>query len=57
VYNKIKVFLSDITDMNLHQKKYKAKRIYILFIGIEIDKIQVVTCNTSIILDLLDNQI
>ncbi len=39
VYSKIKSFLSDITDVNLYKTTSKAKKIYILFERIGIDKI------------------
>src|SRR5207253_2505759 len=39
------------------QKKYRAKRIYMLFTGIGIDKIQIVTYSASAISGLSNNQI
>ncbi|PKY33155.1 hypothetical protein RhiirB3_451854 [Rhizophagus irregularis] len=57
VYSEIKALLPDITDVNLRQKKIRAKRIYLLFTGIGIDKIQVVTSSASAVSGLSDNQI
>ncbi|CAG8565206.1 19303_t:CDS:2 [Cetraspora pellucida] len=57
VYNKIKKLLPDITDINLHQKTFKAKKIYTLLVEIEIEKIQTIICNASAISSLIDNQI
>ncbi|RHZ90277.1 hypothetical protein Glove_1g1 [Diversispora epigaea] len=57
VYNEIKSLLPDIIDVNLRQRTFKTKKIYTLLIGIEIEKIQVITCNASAISSLTDNQI
>ncbi|RIA90116.1 hypothetical protein C1645_823807 [Glomus cerebriforme] len=40
IYNEIKALLPNITDMNLRQKTFRAKKIYTLFIGIGLDRIQ-----------------
>ncbi len=39
VYSKIKPLLPDITDVNLCKITFKAKKIYILFDGIRINRI------------------
>ena len=57
VYNEIKALLPKITDVNLHQKMSRAKKIYTLFIGIGIDKIQVVSSSASAILSLTETQV
>ncbi|CAG8700570.1 19772_t:CDS:2, partial [Racocetra fulgida] len=57
VYNEIKTLLPDITDVNLRQKMFRAKKIYVLFMGIGIDKIQVVSYSASAISSLNENQI
>nr|CAG8649592.1 15754_t:CDS:2 [Entrophospora candida] len=43
VYNEIKLLLPDITDINLRQRTFKAKKIYILFMGVGIDRIRQVS--------------
>jgi len=57
VYNEIKALLPDITDVNLRQKTFRAKKIYTLFMGIGIDRIQAVTYSASAISNLKDYQI
>ena len=57
VYNEIKALLLEITDVNLRQKMSRAKKIYTLFTGIGIDKIQVVGCSASAILSLTETQV
>ncbi|CAJ0913518.1 12848_t:CDS:1, partial [Entrophospora sp. SA101] len=57
VYNEIKLLLPDITDINLRQRTFKAKKIYTLFMGIGIDRIRQVTCSASAISSLKDDQI
>ncbi|CAG8580318.1 11606_t:CDS:2 [Diversispora eburnea] len=39
VYNEIKSLLPNITDVNLHQRTFRAKKIYTLLMGIGIEKI------------------
>ncbi|RIA83578.1 hypothetical protein C1645_833595 [Glomus cerebriforme] len=43
VYSEIKSLLPNITDVNLCKITSGAKKVYILFEGIEIDKIQAIT--------------
>ena len=57
VYSEIKLLLPDITDVNLRKITFRAKKIYILFDGIEINRIQIISCSTSAISNLSDNQI
>src|SRR6266496_987801 len=57
VYNEIKALLPKITDVNLHQKMSRAKKIYTLFTGIGIDKIQVVSSSASAISSLTETQV
>jgi len=57
VYSEIKPLLSDITDVNLCKITFRAKKIHILFDGIGINKIQIISCNASAISNLYDNQI
>ena len=57
VYSKIKYLFPDITDINLHKITFKAKKIYILFNGIGINRIQIISYNASTISNLYDNQI
>ncbi|CAG8727239.1 1645_t:CDS:1, partial [Cetraspora pellucida] len=57
VYNEIKFLLPNITDVNLRQKIFRAKKIYTLFTGIEIDKIKQITYSTYAISCLSDVQI
>src|SRR5437660_6290402 len=57
VYSEIKLLLPDITDVNLRKITFRAKKIYILFDGIGINRIQIISCSTSAILNLSDNQI
>ncbi|CAG8584934.1 2687_t:CDS:2, partial [Diversispora eburnea] len=57
VYNEIKTLLPDITDVNLRQKTFRAKKIYILLKGIGVEKVQTITCSASAISSLTDNQI
>src|ERR1043166_4778707 len=54
VYSEIKPLLSDITDVNLRKITFRAKKIYILFDGIGINRIQIIR---SAISNLSDNQI
>jgi len=57
VYNEIKSLLPDVTDVNLRKITFRAKRVYILFEGIGIDKISQVTYSASAISSLKDIQI
>src|SRR3954465_1766068 len=57
VYSKIKPLLPDITNVNLCKITYRAKKIYILFDGIGINRIQIISCSASAISNLYDNQI
>ena len=57
VYSKIKPLLPDITDVNLRKITFRAKKIYILFDGIGINRIQIISCSASAISNLYDNQI
>ncbi|CAB5379083.1 unnamed protein product [Rhizophagus irregularis] len=57
VYSEIKPLLPDITDVNLHKITFRAKKIYILFDGIGINRIQIISCSASAISNLYDNQI
>ncbi len=57
VYSEIKPLLPDITDVNLCKITFRAKKIYILFDRIEINRIQIISCNANAILNLYDNQI
>ncbi|CAG8757252.1 24100_t:CDS:2, partial [Racocetra persica] len=57
VYNEIKSLLSDITDINLRKITSRAKKVYILYEGIGIDKISQITYSASAISSLKDNQI
>ncbi|PKK55484.1 hypothetical protein RhiirC2_872202, partial [Rhizophagus irregularis] len=47
----------DITDVNLRKITFRAKKIYILFDGIGINRIQIISCSASAISNLSDNQI
>ncbi|RHZ81473.1 hypothetical protein Glove_120g238 [Diversispora epigaea] len=49
VYNEIKSLLPDITDVNLRQRTFKAKKIYTLLMRIGIEKIQAITCSAKLI--------
>ncbi|CAG8701112.1 37958_t:CDS:2, partial [Gigaspora margarita] len=49
VYNEIKALLPDITDVNLRQRTFRAKKIYTLLVGIGIEKIQAITCSARFI--------
>ena len=40
VYQEIKQLLSDITDVNLHQKILRARKLYKLFNKLELEKIK-----------------
>lgn len=57
VYSKIKSLLPDITNVNLYKITSRAKKVYILFKKIGIDKIQTVTYSTNTILSLIEIQI
>ncbi|CAB5351810.1 unnamed protein product [Rhizophagus irregularis] len=57
VYSEIKPLLPDITDVNLRKITFRAKKIYILFDGIGINRIQIISCSISAISNLYDNQI
>ncbi|CAG8625062.1 3175_t:CDS:2, partial [Racocetra fulgida] len=57
VYNEIKSLLPDITDVNLRKITSRAKKAYILYEGIGIDKISQITYSASAISSLKDNQI
>jgi len=57
VYSKIKLFLFDITDVNLHKIISRVKKVYVLFKGIEMDKIQAVIYSVSAISSLTEIQI
>ncbi len=57
VYSEIKPLLPDITDVNLRKITFRAKKIYILFDGIGINRIQIISCSASAISNLYDNQI
>ncbi|CAG8578959.1 8023_t:CDS:2 [Diversispora eburnea] len=57
IYNEIKALLPDITNVNLRQRTFRAKKIYTLLVGIGIEKIQAITCSASAISSLTDNQI
>ncbi|CAH1767989.1 12325_t:CDS:2 [Entrophospora sp. SA101] len=57
VYNEIKSLLPDITDVNLRKITFRAKKIYILFEGIGMDRIRQVTYSASAISSLKDIQI
>ncbi|GES89649.1 hypothetical protein GLOIN_2v1766209 [Rhizophagus clarus] len=57
VYSEIKSLLPDITDVNLRKITSRAKKVYILFEGIGIDKIQAVTYSASAISSLIEIQI
>ncbi|CAG8599463.1 4797_t:CDS:2, partial [Diversispora eburnea] len=57
IYNEIKALLPDITDVNLRQRTFRAKKIYTLLMGIGVEKVQVITCSASAISSLTDNQI
>ncbi|RHZ66970.1 hypothetical protein Glove_303g117 [Diversispora epigaea] len=57
VYNEIKSLLPDITDVNLRQRTFRAKKIYTLLMGIGVEKVQAITCSASAISSLTDNQI
>ena len=49
VYSEIKPLLPDITDVNLRKITFRAKKIYILFDGIGINRIQIISCSASAI--------
>ncbi len=57
VYNEIKKLLPGITDVNLRQRTFRAKKIYTLLVGIGVEKVQAITCSASAISSLTDNQI
>ena len=57
VYNEIKSLLPDITDVNLRKITSRAKKVYILYEGIGIDKISQITYSASAISSLKDIQI
>ncbi|RHZ71211.1 hypothetical protein Glove_261g90 [Diversispora epigaea] len=57
VYNEIKSLLPDITDVNLCKITHRAKKVYILYEGIGIDKISQITYSASAISSLKDIQI
>jgi len=57
VYSEIKPLLPDITDVNLRKITFRAKKLYILFDGIGINRIQIISCSASAISNLYDNQI
>ncbi|CAG8577556.1 12758_t:CDS:2, partial [Acaulospora colombiana] len=57
VYNEIKSLLPDITDVNLRKITSRAKKVYILYEGIGIDKISQKTYSASAISSLKDIQI
>ncbi|GES98287.1 hypothetical protein GLOIN_2v1869616 [Rhizophagus clarus] len=57
VYSEIKPLLPDITDVNLRKITFRAKKIYILFDGIGLNRIQIISCSASAISNLSDNQI
>ncbi|RHZ77552.1 hypothetical protein Glove_176g8 [Diversispora epigaea] len=57
VYNEIKSLLPDITNVNLRKKTFRAKKVYTLFMGIGVDKIQVITYSARAISSLTDIQI
>ncbi|CAG8782557.1 7389_t:CDS:2, partial [Gigaspora rosea] len=57
VYYEIKTLLSDITDVNLRQKTFIAKKIYILLTGIGIEQVRAMTSSASAVSSLTDNQI
>ncbi|CAG8786035.1 16254_t:CDS:2, partial [Gigaspora margarita] len=57
VYNEIKTLLPDITDVNLRQKTFRAKKIYILLTEIGVEKVRAVTCSASAISGLTNSQI
>nr|CAG8620880.1 15252_t:CDS:2 [Entrophospora candida] len=54
------LLLPDITNVNLRQRTFRAKKIYALFMGIGMDRISRIrqlTYSTSVILSLTENQI
>src|SRR2546430_9655138 len=53
----IKPLLPYNTYVNLRKKNFKTKKIYILFDGIGINRIQIISCSASVISNLYDNQI
>jgi hypothetical protein len=55
VYSEIKLLLPDITDVNLRKITFRAKKIYILFDGIGINRIQIISYSASVISNLSDN--
>ncbi|RIB17561.1 hypothetical protein C2G38_1419175 [Gigaspora rosea] len=57
VYNEIKTLLPDITNVNLRQKTFRAKKIYILLTGVGVEKVRAITSSASAISSLTDNQI
>nr|CAG8683832.1 15246_t:CDS:2 [Entrophospora candida] len=57
VYNEIRLLLPDTPDVNLRNRTFKAKKVYILFEGIGIDKIRQVSYSASAISSLKDDQI
>src|SRR5436190_1983383 len=57
VYNEIKSLLPDITNVNLRKITSRAKKVYILYEGIGIDKISQITYSASAIASLKDIQI
>ncbi|CAG8723847.1 7870_t:CDS:1 [Cetraspora pellucida] len=57
VYNEIKSLLPNITDVNLRKITSRAKKVYILYEGIGIDKISQITYSASAISSLKNNQI
>ncbi|CAG8763831.1 7065_t:CDS:1, partial [Cetraspora pellucida] len=57
VYKEVKQLLPDITDANLRQKTLRARKIYNLFNGIGIKKIEQVTYSANAISNLTNTQI
>ena len=57
MYSEIKPLFSNITNVNLCKITFRAKKIYILFDRIGINRIQIISCSASAILNLYDNQI
>ncbi|PKK58013.1 hypothetical protein RhiirC2_797000 [Rhizophagus irregularis] len=52
VYQKIKQLLFEITDVNLHQKIFRTRKLYKLFNILELEKIKQVSYITDAILSL-----
>jgi hypothetical protein len=57
LYSEIKPLFPDITDVNLYKITFKAKKIYILFDRIGINRIQIISYSASTISNLYNNQI